>query len=143
MTPAAMAALHARCFTTPRPWTAAEFAALLAEPPVFATLAETGFALGRVVADEAELLTIAVAPEARRQGEGRALLDGFLRTALARGAETAFLEVAADNAAALALYRRSGFSEAGRRRGYYHSPGNPPVDALVMVKSLAAHGDAA
>lgn len=143
MTPAAMAALHARCFTTPRPWTAAEFAALLAEPPVFATLAETGFALGRVVADEAELLTIAVAPEARRQGEGRALLDGFLRTARARGAETAFLEVAADNAAALALYRWSGFAEAGRRRGYYHSPGNPPVDALVMVKSLAAHGDAA
>ena len=142
MTPAAMAALHARCFTTPRPWTAAEFAALLAEPPVFATLAETGFALGRVVADEAELLTIAVAPEARRQGEGRALLDGFLRTARARGAETAFLEVAADNAAALALYRWSGFAEAGRRRGYYHSPGNPPVDALVMVKSLAAHGDA-
>lgn len=143
MTPAAMAALHARCFTTPRPWTAAEFAALLAEPPVFATLAETGFALGRVVADEAELLTIAVAPEARRQGEGRALLDGFLRTARARGAETAFLEAAADNAAALALYRWSGFAEAGRRRGYYHSPGNPPVDALVMVKSLAAHGDAA
>ena len=142
MTPAAMAALHARCFTTPRPWTAAEFAALLAEPPVFATLAETGFALGRVVADEAELLTIAVAPEARRQGEGRALLDGFLRTARARGAETAFLEVAADNAAALALYRWSGFAEAGRRRGYYHSPGNPPVDALVMVKSLAAQGDA-
>ena len=142
MTPAAMAALHARCFTTPRPWTAAEFAALLAEPPVFATLAETGFALGRVVANEAELLTIAVAPEARRQGEGRALLDGFLRTARARGAETAFLEVAADNAAALALYRWSGFAEAGRRRGYYHSPGNPPVDALVMVKSLAAHGDA-
>ena len=143
MTPAAMAALHARCFTTPRPWTAAEFAALLAEPPVFATLAETGFALGRVVADEAELLTIAVAPEARRNGEGRALLDGFLRTARARGAGTAFLEVAADNAAALALYRWSGFAEAGRRRGYYHSPGNPPVDALVMVKSLAAHGDAA
>ena len=143
MTPAAMAALHARCFTTPRPWTAAEFADLLAEPPVFATLAETGFALGRVVADEAELLTIAVAPEARRQGEGRALLDGFLRTARARGAETAFLEAAADNAAALALYRWSGFAEAGRRRGYYHSPGNPPVDALVMVKSLAAHGDAA
>ena len=89
------------------------------------------------------MLTIAVAPEARRNGEGRALLDGFLRTARARGAGTAFLEVAADNAAALALYRRSGFAEAGRRRGYYHSPGNPPVDALVMVKSLAAHGDAA
>ena len=143
MTPAAMAALHARCFTTPRPWTAAEFAALLAEPLVFATLAETGFALGRVVADETELLTIAVAPEARRNGEGRVLLDRFLRAARARGAGTAFLEVAADNAAALALYQRSGFAEAGRRRGYYHSPGNPPVDALVMVKSLAAHGDAA
>ena len=143
MTPAAMAALHARCFTTPRPWTAAEFADLLAEPPVFAVTVPLGFALGRVVADKAELLTIAVAPEARRQGEGRALLDGFLRTARARGAETAFLEAAADNAAALALYRWSGFAEAGRRRGYYHSPGNPPVDALVMVKSLAAHGDAA
>ena len=128
---------HARCFTTPRPWTAAEFAALLAEPPVFATLAETGFALGRVVADEAELLTIAVAPEARRQGEGRALLDGFLRTARARGAETAFLEVAADNTPAIALYERGGFAPAGRRRGYYTQPGGPALDALVMTRGLS------
>ena len=142
MTPAAMAVLHARCFTTPRPWTAAEFADLLAEPPVFAVTVPLGFALGRVVADEAELLTIAVAPEVRRQGAGQALMTAFARTSVVRGAATAFLEVAADNAAALALYRRSGFAEAGRRRGYYHLAGNPPVDALVMVKSLDAQGDA-
>lgn len=138
MTPTAMAALHARCFTVPRPWAAAEFAALLAEATVFVVHAPAGFALGRVAADEVEVLTIAVAPEARRQGQGRDLMAAFTALAAARGALSAFLEVAADNAAAIALYHAAGFAVAGRRRGYYRLADGSAVDALVMAKSLAA-----
>ena len=138
MTPAAMAALHARCFTVPRPWAAAEFAALLAEATVFAVQSPAGFALGRVAADEVELLTIAVAPEARRLGQGRDLMAAFTATAAARGARSAFLEVAADNAAAIALYHAAGFAVAGRRRGYDRLADGSAVDALVMAKSLDA-----
>ncbi len=134
MTPAALARLHAACFGVPRPWTAAEFAALLADPAVFVCARRGGAALGRVAADEAELLTIAVEPAARRQGLGRALLAEVLAQAAARGAARLFLEVAADNAPALKLYRAAGFAEAGRRRGYYAGSGRAPVDAIVMAR---------
>ncbi|WP_048858098.1 GNAT family N-acetyltransferase, partial [Acidiphilium multivorum] len=67
----------------------------------------------------AEILTIGVAPPARRCGLARALLTVALAAARARGAETVFLEVEADNAAAIALYRAAGFIAAGRRRDYY------------------------
>lgn len=133
----ALAALHARCFTTPRPWTAAEFAELLASPLCFLLTEAQGFLLGRVIADEAELLTIAVAPEARRQGEGARLLAAFAQAAKARGATTAFLEVAENNAAARALYARAGWAQAGRRKGYYHSPEGDALDAVVMTLPLA------
>ncbi|MFT3688752.1 GNAT family N-acetyltransferase [Paenirhodobacter sp.] len=129
MTPADLAALHARCFTTPRPWSEGEFRDLLAAPFTFLLTAPQGFLLGRVIAGEAELLTLAVAPEARRRGTGRALLAGFAETARARGADSAFLEVAEDNAPARALYAAAGWREAGRRRGYYH----PGIDALVLT----------
>jgi ribosomal-protein-alanine N-acetyltransferase len=137
VTPSDLSALHARAFTTPRPWSEAEFATLLADPLVF-LLAEgdAGFLLGRAVAGEAELLTIAVAPEARRRGLGRRLVGRFIYQARLRGAQSAFLEVAEDNAAAQALYRASGFVEAGRRRGYYRTPDGGAVDALVLVRSL-------
>lgn len=134
--PDALAALHARCLDTPRPWTAAEFAGFLADPTCFLLGDATGFLLGRAVAGEAELLTLAVAPEARRRGIARALVAAFLAEAAARGAETAFLEVAADNAPAEALYRAAGFAQAGRRRGYYARPPQPPLDALVMARPL-------
>lgn len=65
--PPELAALHARCFTSPRPWLAREFAALLGHASIFLCHAPQGFLLGRVVVDEAELLTLAVTPEARRQ----------------------------------------------------------------------------
>jgi len=133
MTPEALAALHGRCFTTPRPWSAAEFAGFLADPLVFLLVeGDAGFLLGRAVAGEAELLTIAVVPEARRLGLGRRLVSRFLYQARLRGAESAFLEVAADNAAARGLYDRSGFLEVGRRRGYYRSPDGRVIDALVL-----------
>ncbi len=137
MSPAALAALHAACFTTPRPWSAAEFAALLAAPHCFLVTAEAGFVLGQVIADEAELLSLAVAPQARRQGLGASLLAGFAAQAQARGARTAFLEVAASNAAARRLYNRHGWQESGRRKGYYHSPDGGTEEALVLRLDLA------
>ncbi len=132
MTPAALARLHAAAFTTPRPWSEAEFASLLAGLGAVLVSAPEGFVLGRALEGEAELLTIAVAPDARRRGIGRHLLKQFLRDAAAQGAGTVFLEVAEDNAAALALYRAAGFTEAGRRRGYYRTPEGRAVDALVL-----------
>lgn len=132
-----LARLHAACFTTPRPWSEAEFADLLASPFAFLDTRPDGFVLGRVIADEAELLTIAVDPAARRLGTGAALLSTFHAQAAARGAVTAFLEVAEDNAAARALYARGGWTESGRRRGYYHPPQGAPVDALVLTRTIA------
>ncbi|OWU83320.1 alanine acetyltransferase [Oceanicola sp. 22II-s10i] len=137
MTPDEMASLHARCFTMPRSWSAAEFDALLARTDVFALGDAGGFLLGRVVADEAELLTLAVAPEYRRQGRAAALLADFAETARQNGAATAFLEVAAGNDAAIALYRGAGWTEAGRRRAYYRGPDGAVADALVLTRPLA------
>ena len=137
MTPAQLAALHARCFTTPRPWSEAEFAAFLQDPLVFLlTEGDAAFLLGRAVAGEAELLTLAVAPESRRLGLGRKLLTRFLYQARLRAAETAFLEVAADNAAARALYLASGFTDSGRRKNYYENPQGGRIDALLMHRAL-------
>ena len=104
MTPLDLAALHARCFATPRPWTPGEFTEILADPLVFLLVeGDAGFLLGRAVAGEAELPTLAVAPEARRRGLGQRLVSRFLYQARLRGAESAFLEVAADNDAAQAV----------------------------------------
>lgn len=138
MSPEDLAALHAACFTVPRPWTAAEFADLIARTDTFLLQEGDGFLLGRAVAGEAELLTLAVAPKARRQGTGARLVAGFLTQAAARGAETAFLEVAEDNQPARALYERAGFTPAGRRRAYYRHPNGTPTDALVMTRALDA-----
>lgn len=132
MPAANMAALHAACFTTPRPWTGEEIASLLASPHVFALFAPSGFLLGRAVADEAELLTLAIDPAARRQGQARDLVARFLDRARICAAQTAFLEVTADNTAAIALYHACGFRPAGLRRAYYHRVGAAALDAVVM-----------
>jgi [ribosomal protein S18]-alanine N-acetyltransferase len=134
--PAELAALHAACFTTPRPWTEAEFESFLAAPHVFLLGDARGFAVGRAVAGEAELLTLAVAPGARRQGAGRALLAGFEAEARARGAAEAHLEVAEDNAAAQALYTAAGYRVTGRRPGYFRRPDGQPVAAVLMARAL-------
>ncbi|MGB3248698.1 MAG: GNAT family N-acetyltransferase, partial [Tabrizicola sp.] len=97
---------------------------------------DAGFLLGRTVAGEAELLTIAVAPEARRRGLGRKLMARFIYQAQLRGAERTFLEVAADNPAAIALYESCGFRQAGTRRGYYRTPTGQRIDALVLARDL-------
>lgn len=136
MTPDVLAALHTRAFTVPRPWDAAEFAALLESPYVFVTGDARAFAMGRVIADEAELLTIATAPDHRRKGLGHDRMTAFLTEARNRKAQTAFLEVAADNIAAIALYASHGFTQAGTRKSYYRAPTGTLIDALVMTRSL-------
>lgn len=130
-----MAALHAACFTTPRPWSETEIDALLCDPLVFCLTEPAGFLLGRAVAGEAELLTLAVDPAQRRAGAGRRLVAGFLAAAAERGAESCFLEVAAGNTAARALYTGAGFAVAGTRRGYYRHPSGGAEDALIMVRA--------
>lgn len=137
MTPEALAALHARCFDrTPPPWAAQSFNGVLEHPATVAVFLPGGFAIGRTAADEAELLTLAVAPDARRRGLGRRLATAFERAARDRGAGAAFLEVAASNAPARALYAALGYAEVGLRSGYYAPPGAAPVDALVLRKAL-------
>jgi ribosomal-protein-alanine N-acetyltransferase len=138
MTPQAMATLHGLVFTMPRPWSADEFSDLLGSAYVFAIGDERGFLLGRAIAGEAEVLTLAVAPALRRQGLARALLAQFRAEALARQSETAFLEVAESNNAAIALYTAAGFRAKGRRKGYFTDLDGRPQDALVMVLPLDA-----
>jgi len=119
---AALAAIHATAFPPAEQWSAAAFATHLALPGVFAVIDEAGgLVLARVAADEAEILTLAVAPALRRQGRGRALLAAALSHAAAAGARRLFLEVAEGNAAARALYAAAGFREVGRRPAYYAS----------------------
>ena len=134
--PLALARLYAACFPDSRPWSVEEFAEFLTDPKTVFSGDETAFALGRCVLDEAELLTLVVAPSARRQGAGRTNLQAFETLATARGAQTAFLEVAADNAAAIALYQTAGYRESGRRKGYYARTSGPKVDAVTMLKLL-------
>jgi ribosomal-protein-alanine N-acetyltransferase len=134
-----LAALHASAFD--RPWSASELSAMLANANTFALVATDeaplGFAMAWVVADEAELLTVAVAKDARRQGVGRSLLAAVMDAARARGARRLHLEVAEDNTPALALYRGLGFEQTATRRGYYQRAGGAPADALVMNMRLA------
>ncbi len=91
-----------------------------------------GFALLRVMADEAEVLTIGVVPSMRRQGIARALLDASMKEARGLGVLTMFLEVGVRNQAARALYEATGFKEVGRRRRYYASG----EDALILRATL-------
>ena len=120
-----LAALHAACF--PDPWDAAAISALLVKPGTFAFAHEDGFVLARAVADEAEILTLAVHPYKRGKGLGRALLQATISKVRSMGAKSVFLEVGLENPAARALYARLGFTKVGARKGYYNGG-----DALVL-----------
>lgn len=130
---AQLAALHATAFGTP--WSATEIARLLDGPGVFAVTEPDGFILIRVVADEAEILTLAVRPEARGAGLGGRLVGQGAVRAVQAGVRRLFLEVAEDNVAARALYARAGFALIGRRKGYYDGG---RTDALVLGLDLGA-----
>lgn len=132
-----MARLHATAFADTRPWSEAELTTLITATGAILVTDDTGFALGRVAAGEAEVLTIAVDPTARRQGHGAALLSQLEEQARAHGADAIFLEVAANNTAARALYDRAGYCQVGLRAGYYKNATAAPVDAAVLKKQLA------
>lgn len=122
-------------------WTRSQCAGILPMAGVVLRLAHAGdgspagFALTRVVADEAELLLIAVTPAARRRGVGQALIADCIALAAAAGATRLHLEVRECNPA-IALYQRAGFERAGRRRGYYHGKGGERRDALTLALTL-------
>jgi ribosomal-protein-alanine N-acetyltransferase len=139
--------LHGEAFARlgERIWTRQDMAELLASPGVAGWLLQSldqaiGFALCRVAADEAELLTIAVQPSQRRRGAGRALLAAVTAHARAAGARSLFLEVGADNSAALALYGQAAFQAVGGRKAYYPRGGGPAADAVVMRLALTSGG---
>lgn len=140
MTPDDLARIHARAFAPERGWTAGEFRALLDAPGVRLLTRDTSFLLGRTVAGEAEILTLATDPIVRRRGHARALLADFISAAGADGCDRIILEVARDNRAALGLYREAGFVPVGLRRGYAARAGAAPVDALVMERRITAQG---
>ena len=94
-----------------------------------------GFSLQRVIADEAELLLLAVAPSWQGRGIGRALLGQFIEDARARGAHRLHLEVR-DGNPAIRMYRLAGFDLAGRRSKYYHGADDQQFDALTFVRAI-------
>lgn len=137
-----LAALHSAAFAgmPDTPWAAESFAALLASPAVEGHLAMTagdqpvGFLLWQGAVDQAEILTLGVLPETRRQGVAAALLRALIGHLSAGGVTGLFLEVAEENLAAQAFYTRNGFQQVGRRWGYYApaAPGQSRRDALVL-----------
>jgi len=133
-----MATIHAESFAIG--WDRSELERMLLEGHIADVLVSqavigeivTGFAISRVVLDEAELLTIALDPEVRGRGHSATLLQRHAERVRRAGAACLFLEVSDDNAAALALYRRLGMVEIGRRKGYYPGEKGGRRDALTM-----------
>ncbi|MGB3245795.1 MAG: N-acetyltransferase [Sulfitobacter sp.] len=130
-----MSALHNAAFIVDRGWSSQEFGDLLDSPHVQSFTYPHGFALTRTIAQESELLTLAVDPAHQRQGIAKALLMQWL-SAISQMADTAFLEVAADNHAARALYAQVGFEQIAQRRAYYLRKAAPAVDALILRRDL-------
>jgi ribosomal-protein-alanine N-acetyltransferase len=138
---AALALLHARCFAD-SPWDRGALARLVALPVLRARLMEDGrrsplgFQLSLIVAGEAEILTLCVDANLRRQGLGRVLLRDLYAEARAAAATRLVLEVAADNHPALRLYESEGFAHIGRRPFYYRRGAEPAVDALILARDI-------
>ena len=121
-------------------WKEQEISDMLLASGTQGFLAKMGNAVGMVMTraqfEQAEILTIAVMPNTRKQGIARALMVEAEKTLAAGGVKKIFLEVAENNEAATALYRKLGFTETSRRKGYYRQEDSSLVDALVMAKEL-------
>jgi ribosomal-protein-alanine N-acetyltransferase len=138
---ARLAAIHASAFA--RGWSTLDFERLMAERGVVTdglflgrVAKPAGFVLSRIVLDEAEIITVAIAAEARGRGHARPLLVHHLDALSRRGVARVHLEVEEGNAPALALYRRLHFENTGRREGYYRRPDGTRVAALTMALAL-------
>ena len=140
-----LARIHAQCFD--EPWSADMVRRVLDTAGAFGLAARrgarstlAGFALGRVVVDECELLSLGVAPESRGRGLGTALLDEAMARAAGLGVHRFFLEVGEFNHTARRLYDSRGLVPVGRRRGYYELRGGGTMDALTMRCEFARPG---
>ena len=136
---AAIAKLHAASFH--RGWSDGEIERMLIDRDVLAHRAMAGralagFILSRIVAGEAEILSIAVASARRGRGLARTLLTLHLRRLAGLGTRAVFLEVDEDNTSARRLYRRAGFREVGRREAYYRDDAGKTTAALVLRRDL-------
>lgn len=132
-----LARLHAQCFAPQEQWDAAAMTSLLGSAGVMAGVAvvgaePAGFVMLRCVVGEAEILTLCVLPEYRRQGLAAQLVAWGLGRSAEQGADMVFLEVSVGNPAAQAVYVQAGFEQKGLRRGYYPDGS----DALVLGRVL-------
>jgi ribosomal-protein-alanine N-acetyltransferase len=141
---AVLAELHAIIFKAPwdQPWSMQSFAEILAMPGaqgwlLIADETPIGFMLARFTLDEGEILLTGIVPERQRQGHAARLMQVLLEEARAARVGTLFLEHAAGNEAAAALYGRFGFSPIGRRRAYYERRGGGREDAITLRCELA------
>ena len=136
-----VAKLHAECFPDDA-WNSSSLATVLAMPGADGRIGygEDGTACGvlldQCLGPEGEILTLGVAPAWRRRGVARVLLQDLIVRARAGGAQRLLLEVAADNAAALALYTSFGFARQGIRRHYYRRAQGSAVDAWRLCLPL-------
>lgn len=139
----AMASAHAQAFD--QPWDEMDFEDLLDGPGIFGFVVRAedpaGVLICRTAAGEAEILTVGVAPWARRRGVGKALMTAAIGVARQMGAGEMFLEVDVDNTGAVTLYERLGFVRAGLRKAYYDRGAAGRADALVMRLDLTSGPD--
>ena len=136
MTPAEMAELHRAEPTGQRAWSEAEFSAMLCASNALSVTCNTGFAVGQIILDEAELFLIITKPEHRKQGVGRHILATFEQQAFQNAVRRIILEVADTNTAARTLYTANGYQQIAVRKNYYTFPNRSHADAIVMEKYL-------
>ena len=138
---ASVASIELAAFSDP--WSLRSFREALDSGSVYFACARrddggvAGYVVAWFVADQGEIANIAVAPDQRGRGVGRALLDAALGEAGARGISAVFLEVRDSNQRARELYASRGFEEVGRRRRYYR---RPVEDAIVLRRTLTLAG---
>ena len=136
MTPAEMAELHRTEPTGQRAWSEAEFSAMLCASNALTVTCNTGFAVGQIILDEAELFLIMTKPAHRKQGVGRRILATFEQQAFQNAVRRIILEVADTNTAARTLYTANGYQQIAVRKNYYTFPNGSHADAIVMEKYL-------
>jgi [ribosomal protein S18]-alanine N-acetyltransferase len=136
-----IARVHAMLFD--QPWSAESLRSLLDHPATTSFVAAhgkprdvVGFVVAQIAADEAEILSVGVAPGWQRNGIGRMLVEGLMRAVQRAEVLRVHLEVAEDNQAACELYARLGFASTGRRKGYYVRANGPAADAVTMSRTL-------
>ncbi len=138
---AELAELHAELFADA--WDQEAFLGLLEQPGATPLLARAsghapiaGFIFGQIAADEAEIITVGVRKAYQRHGCGRFLVEGLIRSLQKAEVRRLFLEVAADNEAALGLYKGLGFAQTGLRPAYYKRTGASAMDALTLTRDI-------